>query len=199
VLRALLRRIVAQPVIYDRVQRLAGLQETLQRLRPLLERFRDQTILDVGAGTGNCLQIMPPGARYVWLDNDPQKLHGFQSKGPLGLAMLGDATRLALRDESIDVALCCGMSHHLTDEKAAALFRELARVCRSHMIFLDAIAAPGSRTSNLLWKYDRGSHPRTGEVLRQLLSDSFHIVHAEQYKIYHTYVLCVGEPRRLSA
>jgi len=139
---------------------------------------------------------MPAEVRYIWLDSDPQKLRGFRAKGLPGMMILGDAARIPLRDRSVDVALCFLMSHHLTDEELSALFRELARLCRNKMIFLDALNEPGSFVSRLLWKYDRGSHPRTVATLHELITGSFNLIYAEQFKIYHTYVLWVGEPKR---
>lgn len=195
-IRALLHRVVANPVVYDCIQRLGGFEQTLRRLRPLFGQYGGQTILDVGAGTGNYIPIMPREMRYIWLDNDLRKLQGFKSKGLPGLALVGDATQIALRDDSVDVAFCCAVTHHLTDTEVIRLFRELARVCRNRLIFLDAIDKPDSFVSRVLWRYDRGSYPRPRDVLQQLMTRSFRIVHAEEYKVYHSYVLWVGEPKR---
>jgi ubiquinone/menaquinone biosynthesis C-methylase UbiE len=193
----LLHEIVARPLIYDWVQRAAGFERTLKRLRPHFNELEGQTILDVGAGTGNYVQIMPASRRYIWMDNDPQKLQGFRAKALPGLTILGDATRIPLRDQSVDVVFCCALSHHLTDAEAGDLFRELARICRRKLIFLDAVDNPRSIMSRLMWKYDRGSHPRSAEHLHALIAESFKLVYCEEYSIYHSYRLWIGGPKRL--
>ncbi len=162
---------------------------------PSFEGLDGESVLDVGAGTGNYNKIMPAGIGYIWLDSDPQKLRGFRAKRLPGMMILGDAARIPLRDRSVDVALCFAMSHHLTDEEVSALFRELARLCRKTVIFMDAVDEPGSFASRLLWKYDRGSRPRTVATLRELITGSFNLTYTEQFKIYHSYVLWVGEPK----
>jgi SAM-dependent methyltransferase len=195
-LRTLLHKIVARPLIYDWVQRLAGFEKTLSRLRPLFTGLSGQVVLDVGAGTGNYLQIMPSDIRYIWLDNDTEKLQGFKAKGRPALTLIGDATRIALQDGSVDVGFCCALSHHLSEKEISALFQELARVCRKKLIFLDAVYTPRSIASRLLWRYDRGSYPRSPQVLSELMTRSFNVVYKEEYTIHHSYVLWVGEPKR---
>ncbi len=39
---------------------------------------------------------------------------GYRAKVPHPVALLGDATRIGLCDQSVDVALCVAVSHHLT-------------------------------------------------------------------------------------
>jgi hypothetical protein len=53
-----------------------------------------------------------PQRRNIWLDNDRQKLHGFQTRASaLVLAVLGDGTRIGLRDKSVDYATCIAVTH----------------------------------------------------------------------------------------
>jgi ubiquinone/menaquinone biosynthesis C-methylase UbiE len=133
---------------------------------------------------------LPPSARYLWLDSDSPKLAGFRGKSQAP-AILGDATRLPLRDGSVDWALAVGMSHHLTDPELSRTLDELRRVVRKRLFFLDAVVTPGY-TSRLLWRYDRGRHPRSADVLRKQLAMRFNIVSDEEFTVLHRYLLVTG-------
>jgi SAM-dependent methyltransferase len=176
-----LASIVAQPRAYDLVQRLAGLDNVARRIRPVLAQMEDALVLDAGAGTGIVEALLPTSARYLWLDPDPRKLRGFRAKSHAP-ALLADATRLPLRDRSVDWALSTFVSHHLD---------ELRRVS-TRVFFLDAVLTPRLR-SRLLWRYDRGRHPRTADALRDELGARFRLVTDEEFAVHHRYLLLTGE------
>ena len=70
-------------------------------------------MLDVGAGTGLYLALFPSTAKYIWLDNDREKLQGFQTRASAAVpAILGDGTRIGLHDKSVDYATCIAVTHH---------------------------------------------------------------------------------------
>lgn len=192
----ILERIVANPWIYDGIQRMAGREENYRRLIPFLMRAKGELLLDAGAGTGEITRILDPTIRYVWLDNDTQKLSGFRRKCERGLAVLGDVTRIPLAQSSVHTALCVALSHHLTDLELNELFSGLSRVCRNQLIFLDAIEERSSPISNLMWRYDRGSYPRTPKYLTNMLMQHFAVEETQRYNIYHHYLLCIGRPIR---
>jgi ubiquinone/menaquinone biosynthesis C-methylase UbiE len=195
VFQRLLHHIVAKPAIYDLVQRACGAKHSHRKLRALTVDAQDCLVLDVGAGTGNGLHIIPEGTRYLWLDNDRQKLTGVDQHGSCFSAVLASATAIPLASKSVDIALCIAMSHHIDDISILDLFGELARVCRQRLIFLDPVLNPKSLVSCALWKYDRGSHPRSAAALRSLVHEHFDITHDEEYTLYHRYWLCAARPR----
>jgi ubiquinone/menaquinone biosynthesis C-methylase UbiE len=197
VLKKVFQTIISDARIYDLVQRVMGCERSLERLAPYLAPFAGGIVLDAGAGTGNCARIAPESSKYIWLDNDPEKLRGFRANISTGLAILGDATCIALRAKSVDVALCVAVSHHLSDLELTGLFRELARVCRNRFIFVDRVIHSNSLVSSLLWKYDRGSYPRNAEQLCSNMDQHFELECKEEYAIYHRYLLCVGRPKTL--
>src|SRR5437868_9654473 len=84
----LLHRVVARPGVYELVQTMLGAARSREKLRRLLANVGAITVLDVGAGTGNGLRVLPAEARYLWLDNDPQKLTGLEQIGRPFLAIL---------------------------------------------------------------------------------------------------------------
>jgi ubiquinone/menaquinone biosynthesis C-methylase UbiE len=191
----ILHRIVSNPWVFNQVQYLFGFKETCRRLAPYLAQTHNQIVLDVGAGTGNSAPLLPRSATYLWLDNDLKKLQRFRSRWPTGLAILADATRICLKDKSVDHALCIGLTHHLTGIELPLLFSELARVIRQRLIFQDGVVRRESKISNLLWKYDQGRHPRSAHDLCSAIEPWFEIEQKEVYAIYHRYILYVGKPR----
>lgn len=196
-LGACLEAVSSRPRVYDMIQRLAGLRVTQKRLAPFVTQLDGCSVLDVGAGTGLIVSLLPPTARYIWLDNDPVKLSGFRQRaGDRARCVLADATRLCLRDGGVDVAVCIAVSHHLASGELEQVIGELARVTRRRLVFLDALDRPSSLMSRLLWGLDRGSFPRSPETLCEILARRFEMEHAERYTVYHEYMLWVGRPRR---
>ena len=198
-LTELLHRAAANPFVYDTIQVLAGAAPLDRRLAANLGDLAPRpTILDVGGGTGIPPSLWPAGTTYLCLDLDPLKLAGFRHKKRPGIALRADATRLPIRARSVDLVVCKNVGHHLSDSQLPVLFRESARVLKrgGQMLFIDAILAPERWRSRLLWRYDRGSHPRTAETLRDTMASEFDLAHWEDFAIHFRYVLGVGTPRQ---
>jgi SAM-dependent methyltransferase len=196
----LLHRVVANPTVYDLVQSLAGTADLDRRLAANLgELAARPTILDVGGGTGLPPSLWPAGATYLCLDIDPVKLAGFRRKDRPGVALRADATHLPLRTGSLDLVVCKDVGHHLSDAQLPDLFRESARVLkpRGRMLFIDPVHAQERWRSRALWRYDRGSHPRSIETLQRAMASEFDLAHWEVFVIHHRYVFGVGTPLQL--
>jgi SAM-dependent methyltransferase len=194
----ILHRVVAQPAVYDAVQFVAGAAELNRRLAASVGALPPGAlIVDVGGGTGLPRSLFPDDSVYVCLDPDLVKLRGFRRKQKLGRAVCGDAGALPLPDGSVDLIVCKDVGHHLTDPQLAQMFRECTRVLRpgARMIFIDAVLVADRLRSRVLWRYDRGSHPRPQEVLRRAMEAELQITDWETFAIHHRYVLGVGPPR----
>jgi len=185
-----LQRVVAVPAVYDTVQRLAGSRSLGLRLAEVLASADGALVLDAGAGTGSLESLLPSGARYLWLDADERKLAGFRTKSD-SPAVLADATRIPLKDGSVDWAVSVGVSHHLDDAEFERSLDELRRVARDRVVFLDAVLSDAA-TSRVLWRYDRGRHPRTAEVLRGVLAKRFDVLDEQEFTVRHRYLLVVA-------
>ncbi len=192
---SLLHSLASHPALYDLIQRAAGVDEVNRRLRESANGFaRGEWWLDVGGGTGLASDIGLEYTHHVVVDIDEAKLIGFRRTHAGGLAVQGDATRLPIVSEVADLVLCRAVSHHLDDAELERLFAEAARALRpgGRFLFLDAVAAPSRLRSRLLWRYDRGSHPRDARDLRAVFVRYFDIVTWTTFTIHHAYVIGVG-------
>lgn len=181
--------------MYDLVQRLAGRWYSLRRLGAVIAPLRSVSrVLDLGGGTGTYRELWSPICTYLCLDVDPVKLAGFRSKFNGDFSILGDATRIPLKAYSVDVVLCSAVSHHLTDDALESLVLETVRVLNTggRFIFLDAVMEPRWWPGRLLWKYDRGSYPRSKEALQSTIARHTDIILMQEFRYIHKYILCVG-------
>jgi ubiquinone/menaquinone biosynthesis C-methylase UbiE len=194
-LAGLVDSIASQPWAFDWAQHLLGLQQQRQKLAPLLAHTDGQIVLDIGAGTGNYAPLLPDSAKHIGLDIDPRKLEAFLTKGPARVGLVGDATSICLGDKSVDCALCIALSHHLSDSQLPLMFRELARVVRHRLVFMDAVMDRNSTLGQFLWKCDRGRHLRSVETLRAALGLWFELQEVGEFTVFHRYLMCLGKPR----
>lgn len=192
-MRALAERVVGNAVLYDAVQRAAGIEKLRRRLAPVLDGLGPGALLDVGAGTGAFYELLPSHVRYVPLDVDEGKLARLRETHEGVEGVVGSATALPFEDGSFDYTLCTNVAHHLADAGFERMVAELARVTRTRLVFVDAVRTrrPASR---ILWSIDRGSHPRSHEELVARLTSRFATVQAEVFTVRHSYLLFVGTP-----
>jgi ubiquinone/menaquinone biosynthesis C-methylase UbiE len=197
-LRKILHRVVRNPGIYDRVQLLAGAKEVQRRVAAQIPHLAHvNNVLDVGGGTGLYQSLWPGAVRCICLDMSMAKLRGYRAKYPRRTALCADGTQIPLGSGTLDAVMCINVSHHLTDRSCELLIEESARVLKETgaLLFVEAIWEPNRFMGRLLWKFDRGSHPRTAEYLRSLLQKEFKLTHVEQFCLYHRYLLCAGVKR----
>jgi len=201
-LTRILHGLMANPRVYDLVQSLVGAAEVHRRLARQVELVRDaRLVLDLGGGTGLVSELFAArggGGKYVCLDIDPAKLEGFRAKYPAGLALQADAAHIPLADATLDAAVCTNVSHHLPGDVFPQMLAEVARVLRpgGTFVFLDAVWNPTRWAGRVIWRYDRGSFPRTAHAIRAAIAGVLNVEHWEQFAIHHEYALCVARRER---
>jgi SAM-dependent methyltransferase len=183
------------PRVYDVIQLLAGRHVIDSRLRRILAAASGSVVLDVGAGTGSLARLLPPGTDYWALDNDPAKLDRLERKVPGARRLLRSALETGIEDEAVDWAVCVDVAHHLDDEQLPRFVDELARVTRGRLVLVDPLWTRRPSLGRVLWRYDRGAHPRTRDKLVQALQARFDIESIDRFRAIHRYVLCVCRPR----
>jgi SAM-dependent methyltransferase len=189
-LRRFLHALVSHPAVYRCCQFTIGAGPVTHRIAAHVDAG-NSLVLDIGAGTGYARRMWPAEARYVALDVDRAML----SASHQPLAVQSDATELPIATGSVDTVLCKQVSHHIPEELLDRLFTEIRRVLRpgGRFLFLDAVRT-GRTVSDLLWRYDRGAHPRSEADLRQHLESCFTLVHREAHWHLHQYLLLVLVP-----
>ena len=88
-----------------------------------------ESVLDVGCGTGELTRVLAEetGGVVYGVDADPSLLATARDAG-VGEFLAGDATRLPLPDDAVDLVVCQALLINLPDPDAAV--REFARVAR---------------------------------------------------------------------
>ena len=99
----------------------------------------EDTLLEVGAGTGNFLALFEGhAARRVALDLSPGMLRVASSKPGLSLVR-ADGRHLPFRSRSIEIAASAQALHHMWEP--LPVLRELRRVSSRHVLIVDQLAS----------------------------------------------------------
>ena len=186
-----LHRVASLGPVYDMIQFIFGVKFIDRRFRRVLEHYPGyHTVLDIGAGTGRIRNQLSSDCTYYCIDNEMPKLVQLR-KTTNGLAILGDATQTPVAGASTDLVLCVAMSHHLSDSQLEQALSEVRRVLRPGgvLMFHDALWSPGWLPGRILWALDRGSNPRSKEDLISVLSRYVRIIHQEEFRMVHKYLL----------
>ncbi len=187
-------RIVANPQVYNVVQYFFGAPIAYRHVREAVGSLSAQQVLvDIGGGTGISLHFLLGDFRYLCVEIDPVKIGLFAGNQPHQMAILGDGTRLPIADTCVDVALCAFVAHHLTDSDFRQALSEAMRVLKPEgcFILVDPLWRPKHVVSRLLWAYDRGEHPRTGDRLLEMMAQYGDICEIRRFSVLHGYLLAV--------
>lgn len=192
--------LAAQPRLYDLIQYLVGAPKVRRRVAQRVARFDRSTnshrlVIDIGGGTGLNHALIPHGVIYICLDLDPLKLEGFLKKYPGGIGLLGDGLFTPLSNGCADIIFATAVAHHIPNVDLMQLFHECVRILSpgGRFVFLDPVWNPQRMAGRWLWKYDRGSFPRSTPQLLSAIEKNFTILHSETFAIYHEYLLCIAE------
>jgi ubiquinone/menaquinone biosynthesis C-methylase UbiE len=109
--------------------------------------LRSFSVLDVGAGSGELLQVIAEWARKT---NRQARLTGVEMNArsaaviaertnefPELTALRGDAFKLPFADHEFDYAMCSLFTHHFLDTDIVRILRELARVSKRGIFVID--------------------------------------------------------------
>jgi ubiquinone/menaquinone biosynthesis C-methylase UbiE len=186
-----LHRIASHPRVYDALQVLAGRGLVAAELRKWLANARG-LVIDVGGGTGGVKSLLPSSVHHVCVDADQMKLAGYVAKFQDALPICGDATRLPFRSSVAPAVMLIAVSHHLTDAELDCALGEIARIQspEGSFFFFDALFVPERLASRLLWRRDRGAHPRTADDIVRRLRKHFEVIERFEYTVWHRYLAC---------
>jgi len=177
------RSLLSHPAVYSLFRRLVG-RDSVRSVyaREHLRIAPGQRVLDLGCGTGDILEFLPPVA-YVGCDASAAYIararRRFAQRGEFHCCALSDDLPVAAA--SFDVVIAHGLLHHLDDEAAALLFRTARRALKpgGRLVTFDGCFAEGQPTlARLLLSIDRGRHVRDRAAYERLARAEFSAVHS---------------------
>lgn len=105
-------------------------------------RFQpSETVVEVGAGTGNFLSLFEGASLALGIDAVPGMLAQARGAYPALLAAAGDGRCLPLSSDSFDLVACAQMLHHV--HKPIEIIKEMKRVMRpsGRLLVIDQVAS----------------------------------------------------------
>jgi SAM-dependent methyltransferase len=131
----------------------------------------EDTVVDVGCGTGVALEHLPAFTRYVGFDTDERALGAAAKRARLRAGQASGREDIAFRPRTLgrsdieelrpDVVILAGLLHHLDDSTSEGLLTSL--LASPHLrtvVTLDVTFLPGRFVNNLFTILDRGQYPR---------------------------------------
>lgn len=144
-----------------------GARSALRALRDVWPTLpRDAVLLDIGTGLADIPARARRDADRFGISLTAVGIDASESVLRLALpllsgAVVGDATRLPVRDRAADVVICSQLLHHFTGDDARKVIAELHRVSRAWVIISDLrrsrIAAAGFWIASTVLRF----HPVT--------------------------------------
>jgi SAM-dependent methyltransferase len=117
----------------------------------LLEHFtfENQTVVDVGCGTGELVRwLTGQGARVTGVDTAAMlaKAESVVPKAGREAYLIGSAEKLPIEAGRVDIAIYFASLHHVAFERLGEAMRECARVLKpgGHAVFVEPVARPDS-------------------------------------------------------
>jgi SAM-dependent methyltransferase len=182
-------RIFGHPLVYEYVRPLTvgGLD-----LTPAYENLgatRDDVVVDVGCGTGDALNYLQEFRGYYGFDTDATAVAYARRKfGHRPGVHFFDRTLTATDLEELQATrvMLAGLLHHLSDAEAVGLLRACGSAPSVQRIAtLDVVNLPNQWLSNLLARFDRGTHVRDVEGYERLAREAgLHIARKELIRSY---------------
>jgi SAM-dependent methyltransferase len=112
-----------------------GHRALLRVLKDLAHPWKQFSVLDVGAGSGdmgNCIRRCFRNATVVSLDH-----RSFHLRNALGSRVAADAFQLPFLPNAFDFVLCSSVLHHFPDHQVIELIAQLRGFARHALIVLD--------------------------------------------------------------
>ncbi|UCC30770.1 MAG: class I SAM-dependent methyltransferase [Phycisphaerales bacterium] len=173
-------KLLAHPLIFDIKQRMVtadyrGMRQAFGA-HLALEDCRGLRILDVGCGTGLCLDRLfcAEDNFIVGVDLNVAYTQWAGKLYPEIHFVAASADQLPFTGQLFDLVLLSSVLHHLSDPVSMDLFDNLKRATTSDAtVLLSEPVWSDNRLSNCLLRWDRGAHVKSPEGWLELVSEHF--------------------------
>lgn len=171
-----LHKFFENPRIYNLITNIFSFNnQRLKKYLPELIKIKSSDcILDVGCGTGK-YAIFP--CKYFGIDSNEDYIN-YAKKNHKGTFLKMDGRDLKFPDNTFDIVINISTMHHISNEIAEKMIREMKRVCKKngYVYIVDAVY-PKNLLGYILFKLDRGHYRRKFKELKNLvLKDNFQVV-----------------------
>lgn len=176
----MVRSLLRFPRVYRWLSRLVSAEAAFRLLIERSEYRRGQRTLDIGCGPGDLCRSFDPND-YVGIDVSAAYI-AHARRNQLGTFHVLPAEGLGALADRFDLAVMCGVFHHLCDDGVRATLDGLARILKpeGRFVLLEAVW-PSRRwdlVGYLLRWLDRGRHVRTRETWGRLLGERWQMAEA---------------------
>jgi SAM-dependent methyltransferase len=196
-------RLLANPVVYEAVQRLAGARHWLRRFaHDTIAARPGDCLLDIGCGPGALLNYLPR-VTYIGLDRNASYIaQAKQVYGDRGNFVCDDVANFSQHGFPLaDVAVAIGLLHHLDDDRSRELLSAVVATLKpgGRLITADPCYHAGqSPVIKFVVAHDRGRNVRTfsqyGELVSSVLPQTRMSLDSSHFPFPHS--VCVVEATR---
>ena len=164
-----LRSILSYPVAYDMLQHLMGARRLrAYNVQTHVRPFPGMRILDLGCGTAEVLDALPPDVAYVGYDMSQEYIDAARKRfGTRGVFCCGLLQQADVgKHEPFDLVMGTGVLHHLDDEGVHRFMTISAAALKpgGRIYTVDPCLAPGQNPiARFLISHDRGRHVRDAD------------------------------------
>lgn len=160
------------PKLYDLIQILAT-GGFLGKVSKELKFMNNQSIMDIGCGTGTLVEYIKP-KDYLGVDLNPDFIHLAKKKYPqYDFEVLNVVTR-EFPHRKFKYIFIMNVLHHLTNGQIIKMFGKIKKF-RGFEEFIIVESKPKNFTGRILGKFDAGSNFRDYDDLKKMIKKNFRI------------------------
>lgn len=183
-----IRKILESPTIYQSFQTLVGANRLYKRfVQEILKVQENDTILDIGCGTGELLKYFPNNISYKYIGIDLNEKYIEQARKrhkDKGTFFCGEISTTFQFDfeHKFDKIFAFALLHHLDDDIIDSMLQKVVKLLKPDGIFctIDPTFAPNqSPIAKKIISMDRGQNVKSPENYTQTIEKVFNHVECE--------------------
>jgi SAM-dependent methyltransferase len=170
------QQLLARASVYRAFGRMVGASRARRSfVEDYVRPVAGQRVLDIGCGTGELVDYLA-GLDYDGFDASPEYIRSARARYPGVRFTCEPISARVARPDRVDVAIACGVLHHLDDDEALELLHLASASCRAggRLVTLDGCYVAGqSVIARTMLAWDRGRYVRTRDEYERLFRTVF--------------------------